>query len=78
VVTLSFSDTEEVLELLFPNPDHDLVSRVSEPSSCSGSDLFEDWPKAPRGECFHCFDYGCFKLPRFDSQCPTWRSRVSH
>jgi hypothetical protein len=42
VVTLSSSDTEEALELLFPHPDHDHVSRVLEPSSCSGSDLFKD------------------------------------
>jgi hypothetical protein len=42
VVTLLSSDTEEALELMFLRPDHDLVSRVLEPSSCSGSDLFED------------------------------------
>jgi hypothetical protein len=46
VVTLSSSDTEEALELLFLSPGHDLVSRVSEPSSCSDSDLFEDLPEA--------------------------------
>jgi hypothetical protein len=46
VVTLSSSDTEEALELLFPGPDHDPVSRVSEPSSCSDNDLFEDWSEA--------------------------------
>jgi hypothetical protein len=46
VVTLSSSDTEEALELLFPSPDHDLVSRVSKPSSCSGSDLFDVWTEA--------------------------------
>jgi hypothetical protein len=46
VVTLSSSDIEEALKLLFLLPGHDHVSRVSEPSSCSGSDLFEYWPKA--------------------------------
>jgi hypothetical protein len=46
MVTLSSSDIEEALELLFSSPDHDHVSQVSKPSSCSGSDLFEDWPKA--------------------------------
>jgi hypothetical protein len=42
MVTLSSSDTEEALELLFLHADHDNVSRVSEPSSCSNSDLFKD------------------------------------
>jgi hypothetical protein len=31
---------------LFLSPDHDPISRVSEPSSCSDNDLFEDCPKA--------------------------------
>jgi hypothetical protein len=40
------SDSEEALGLLFLSPDHDHVSRVLEPSSCSGSDLFDYWPEA--------------------------------
>jgi hypothetical protein len=46
VVVLSSSDTEEVLELLFQNPNRDPISRVSEVSSSSDSDQFEDWPEA--------------------------------
>jgi hypothetical protein len=46
VVSLSFSDTEEALELLFFRSDRDPVSRVSEPSSCSSNDLIDDWPEA--------------------------------
>jgi hypothetical protein len=51
VVTLSSSDSEEALEVLSLSPAHDLTSQLSEgdvlePSSNSGSDLFEDWPKA--------------------------------
>jgi hypothetical protein len=51
VVTVSSSDTEEALELLSLGPCHDLASPVSsgnirEPSSSSGSELFEDWPEA--------------------------------
>jgi hypothetical protein len=46
VVTLSPSDTEQALELLFPSLTHDSISRISEPSSSSGSDQFKDWPKA--------------------------------
>jgi hypothetical protein len=45
MVTLSSSTNEEALELLFLSPGHDTVSRVSKPSSCSGSDFFEDWPE---------------------------------
>jgi hypothetical protein len=46
VVALSSSDTEEALKLLFSCPPHGPVSQVSEPFSGSGSDQFEDWPKA--------------------------------
>jgi hypothetical protein len=51
VVTLSSSDTEEALDFLFMRPVHGSSSRLLEgdalePSSSSGSDLFEDWPKA--------------------------------
>jgi hypothetical protein len=46
VVTLSSSDTEEALELLFPCPPRDPVSHASEPSSNCYSDQFEDWPEA--------------------------------
>jgi hypothetical protein len=51
VVTLSSSNTEEALEFLSLNPAHGLSSRLlegdtQEPSSSSGSDLFEDWPEA--------------------------------
>jgi hypothetical protein len=47
VVTVSSSDTEEALELLSLSPCCDLASLVSdgnvrEPSSSSGSELFED------------------------------------
>jgi hypothetical protein len=44
VVTLSSSDTEEALELLFLSPDRNPVSHVYEPSLSSGSDQYEDWP----------------------------------
>jgi hypothetical protein len=46
VETLSSSGTEEALEMLFLDPPHDTVSHVSEPSYSSGSDQFDDWPKA--------------------------------
>jgi hypothetical protein len=51
VVTISSSNTEEALELLSLGPCHNLASQVSGdnvrgPTSSSGSDLFEDWPKA--------------------------------
>jgi hypothetical protein len=46
VVTLSSSDTEEALELLFLSPAHGPPSRPSDLCSSSGSDLFEDWPEA--------------------------------
>jgi hypothetical protein len=46
VVTLSSSDTEEALELLFLSPPRDSVSHISEPSYSSGSDQFDDWPEA--------------------------------
>jgi hypothetical protein len=46
VVTFSSSDTKEALELLFLSPNRDPLSRVSEPSSSSDNDLFEDCPKA--------------------------------
>jgi hypothetical protein len=44
---LSYSDTEEAIELLPLRPAHGFISQllegdVQEPSSCSGSDLFED------------------------------------
>jgi hypothetical protein len=46
MVTLSSSDTEAALELLCLSPTYSPHSRLSEPSSSSGSDLFEDWPEA--------------------------------
>jgi hypothetical protein len=46
VVTLSSSDTEEALELLFSSPPCDPVSHVLEPSCSFGSDHFKDWPEA--------------------------------
>jgi hypothetical protein len=51
VVTVSSTDTDEALELLSLGPCRDLASQVScgnirEPSSSSGSELFEDWPEA--------------------------------
>jgi hypothetical protein len=51
VVTLSSCDAEEALELLSLSPGHGVSSRpfggdASEPSSCSSSDLFEDFPEA--------------------------------
>jgi hypothetical protein len=51
VVTVSSSDVEEALELLSWGPRRDLAPHVSggtvhEPSSSSGSELFEDWPEA--------------------------------
>jgi hypothetical protein len=45
MVTLSYSDTEEALELLSLSPVCGPHSRLSEPSSTFSSDLFEDWPK---------------------------------
>jgi hypothetical protein len=46
VVTLSSSNTEEALELLFLSPTCNPVSHVSAPLSSPGSDQFEDWPEA--------------------------------
>jgi hypothetical protein len=46
VVTLSSSDTKKALELLSLNPSCGSHSRLSKPSSSSGSDLFKDWSKA--------------------------------
>jgi hypothetical protein len=46
VVTLSSGHTEEALELLFPSPNHDPISRILGPSVSSDSDQFEDWPEA--------------------------------
>jgi hypothetical protein len=46
VVTLSSSDIEEVLELLSLSPTCGPHSRLSEPSSSSNIDFFEDWPEA--------------------------------
>jgi hypothetical protein len=46
VVALSSSDTKEALELLFLSPPRGPASHVSESSSGSGSDQFEDWPEA--------------------------------
>jgi hypothetical protein len=46
VVTLSSSDTKEVLGLLFPSLTHNPASCISEPSSSSDCDQFEDWPEA--------------------------------
>jgi hypothetical protein len=46
VVTLSSSDTEEELRLLFLSPTRNPASHISEPSSNSNCDRFEDWPEA--------------------------------
>jgi hypothetical protein len=51
VVTLSSSDTEEAPQFLSLSLARGLTSQpsegdVQEPSLSSGSDLFEDWPKA--------------------------------
>jgi hypothetical protein len=46
VVNLSSGNTEEALELLSLSPTHGPPSRPSDPCSSSGSNLFEDWPKA--------------------------------
>jgi hypothetical protein len=51
VVTISSSNTEEALGLLSLSPCRNLSSQflggnVHEPSSSSGSNLFEDWSKA--------------------------------
>jgi hypothetical protein len=51
VVTLSSSDTEVALDFLSLSPVCRLSSSLlkgdtQEPSSSSGSDLFEDWPEA--------------------------------
>jgi hypothetical protein len=46
VVTISSSDTEEALELWSLSPACVPHSRLFEPSSSSGSDLFIDWPEA--------------------------------
>jgi hypothetical protein len=46
VVTSSSSGTIEALELLFFSPPRHSVSRILEPSCSSGSDQFDDWPKA--------------------------------
>jgi hypothetical protein len=43
VVTLLSSDIEEGLELLSLSPTHGLLSELH---SSSGSELFDDWPKA--------------------------------
>jgi hypothetical protein len=46
MVTLSSRDTKEALELLPLSPACGPHSRLFEPSSNSGSDLFKDWPEA--------------------------------
>jgi hypothetical protein len=46
VVSLSSSDIEEALEFLSLCPARGPHSPLSELYSCSGSDLFDDWPKA--------------------------------
>jgi hypothetical protein len=46
MMTLSSSDTEEGLKLLFLSPPCIPVSHVSKPFSRSGSYQFKDWPEA--------------------------------
>jgi hypothetical protein len=46
VVTLSSSDTDKELELLFLSRPRHPISHISEPSPSSDSDQFEDWPEA--------------------------------
>jgi hypothetical protein len=46
VVTLSSNYTEEAIELLYLSPARGPHSQLSELRSRSGSDLFDDWPKA--------------------------------